>query len=200
MRGIFADFEKNSRKAGSELLPAPYVRVGRLPLRKRLIVIFILILCAVLMTGFISAFFSGNFYGAVFTDNTQLFITKTENDPTTIEYEYYLPELPEGFEEIQHDSLSFCVVTLYKNRSTGKNISFSQCTKENFDGHFNTEQRDFEEIEINGHDALLLDLSDDDGEGAIVVWDNGDYVLEIFGELDKNIIIKLAESIEVLKN
>ena len=65
--------------------------------------------------------------------------------------------------------------------------------------HYNTEYHSFEDIEINGHAGLRLDFSDDEHHHSLLVWDNGDYVLEIVGDLSKSGILKLAKSAKILK-
>lgn len=145
-------------------------------------------------------YFSKNFHGTVYYDNTQLFAVNTENCPTTIEYEYYLSNLPDGFEMVEHDSLSFYVYTLYENTSSKQVITFSQYTKDKFTPHYNTEHDNFEEIEINGNNGVCLNFSDDEHFRSVVIWDNGDYILEIIGNLPKSHLIDLAESTKVLEN
>lgn len=201
MKRIFSLFKNNTRKTKSEVpkssLPLQH---NSLRLSKRLIILIAVIICAALLTGFMLVYFSKNFHGTVYNDNTQLFAINTENCPITIEYEYYLSNLPDGFEMVEHDSLSFYVYTLYENTSSGQVITFSQYTKEKFTPHYNTEHDNFEEIEINGHNGVCLDFSDDERFRAVVIWDNGDYILEIIGDLSKNRLINLAKSAKVLEN
>lgn len=131
-------------------------------------------------------------------DNTQLFAVNTENCPTTIEYEYYIPDLPDGFEMAEHDSSPSSVYIKYKN-SSGQVIVLSQYTKKKFAVHYDTEHQDFEEIEVNGHNGLCLDLSDDDSVGSIVVRDNDDYILELFGHFYKESFLTLAKSAKIFE-
>lgn len=197
MKRIFRMFEKITHATASDPPMVLTSQSKHLHLTKRLIIIFIVIICAIIFTGFVSIYFSKNFYGTVYNDNTYLFAANKENCPTTIEYEYYLPELPEGFEMVEHDdSMSFYVYTLYENGLSGQIITLTQFTKEAFDVHYNTEHHDFGEIEINGHSGLCLDFSD----GSILIWDNGDYILELDGNLSKNELIFLAENTKVLEN
>lgn len=199
MKRIFALFEKNTRKSASVstsnlALLGPHFRLGR-----RLLILFAVIVCAALLTGFIFVYFSKNFHGTVYTDNTQIFAVNTENCLTTIEYKYNLPELPDGFERVEHASSSFDVYTLYENKLSGQIITLSQCTKNKFSPLYNTEHHNFEEIEINGHNGLCIDLSDNEHLKSIVIWDNDDYVLQLSGELDKNALLDLAKSVKVLE-
>lgn len=200
MKRIFALYEKKTHITASNSPIISTSQSKHLHLSKRLIILFAVILCAALLTGFMLIYFSKNFHGTVYYDNTQLFAVNTENCPVTIEYEYCLSNLPDGFEMVEHDSLSFDVYTLYENKLSGHFIALSQCTKNNFSPRYNTEYHNFEEIEINGHSGVCLDLSNDECDGSIVIWDNGDYILEISGDLSKSSLINLAKSAKVLEN
>lgn len=200
MKRIFALYQKKTHMATSN---PPIVMTSQsklLHLSKILVILFSVIICAALLTGFMLVYFSKNFQGTVYNDNTQLFAVNTENCPTTIEYEYYLPNLPDGFKMVEHDLLSFDVYTLYENTASGQVITFSQYTKEKFTVHYNTEHHNFEEIEINSRYGVCLDFSDDDHFKSIVIWDNGDYILEIIGDLPKSCLENLAKSAKVLEN
>ena len=200
MKRIFDLYEKKTHMATSNPPMILTPQCKHLHLSKKLIILFAVIICAALLTGFMLVYFSKNFHGKVYSDNTQLFAVNTENCPTTIEYEYYLSDLPDGFEMVEHDSLSFDVYTLYENTSSGQVITLSQCTKNKFSPRYNTEHHNFEEIEINGHSGVCLDLCNGECDGSIVIWDNGDYILEIAGNLPKNYLVNLAESAKVLEN
>lgn len=195
MKRIFCMFEKKTHVPASDPPKALAPKSKHFRLSAKHIILFAAIIFLMLFTGFVIIYFSKNFYGTVYNDNTHLFAVDTENCPATIEYEYYLPELPEGFEMVKHDSSLFDVYTLYENKF-GQGITLTQSTKEMFDAHYNTEHHDFEEIEINGHSGLCLDFSD----GSILIWDNGDYILELNGNLPKNELIFLAESTKILEN
>ncbi len=200
MKRIFALYEKKTHMATSNPPMVLIPQSKHLHLSKKLIILFAVIICAALLTGFMLVYFSKDFHGTVYNDNTQLFAINTENCPITIEYEYYLSNLPDGFEMVEHDSLSFYVYTLYENTSSGQVITFSQYTKEKFTPHYNTEHDNFEEIEFNGNNGVCLDFSDDEHFRSVVIWDNGDYILEIIGNLPKSRLIDLVESTKVLEN
>lgn len=197
MKRIFRMFEKKPHVTASDPPKAPVPESKHFRLSAKHIILFAAIIFLMLFTGFVIIYFSKNFYGTVYNDNTHLFAVDTENCPATIEYEYYLPELPEGFEMVKHDdSLSFYVYTLYENGLSGQIITLTQHTKNEFNSHYNTEHHDFEEIKINGHSGLCINFSD----SSIVIWDNGDYILELDGNLPKNELIFLAESTKILEN
>ncbi|MCM1062205.1 MAG: DUF4367 domain-containing protein [Eubacterium sp.] len=200
MKRIFALYEKKTHVTAINSPMFLTSQSKHLRLSKRLMIIFAVIICAALLTGFMLVYFSKNFYGTVYNDNTQLFAVNTENCPITIEYEYYISDLPDGFEMVEHDTSSFDVYTLYENTSTGQCITFSQYVKQKFSPHYNTEHHDLVSVEINGDEGLCIDFSDNKHNMVILVWDNGDYILEIDGDLSKNSAVNLAKSTEILES
>ncbi len=199
MRRIFALFEKKTRVAKSDP-PKALTMQSRPPrLRKKLIILFAVIICAALFTGFVAIYHSKNFQGIVYPDNTRLFAVNTEGCPTTIEYEYYLPELPDGYEMVEQCSLSFIICTVYENKLSGQTLMFNQYVKNSFSPHYNTEYYTFEDVDINGHAGLCIDFSDDEHNSSIIIWDNGDYILELVGNLSKNDLAILAKSAKILR-
>lgn len=201
MKRIFSLFKNNTRKTKSEVpkssLPLQH---NSLRLSKRLIILIAVIICAALLTGFMLVYFSKNFHGTVYNDNTQLFAINTENCPITIEYEYYLSNLPDGFEMVEHNSSSYDVYILYENNSSDQVITLTQYTKSGFNTHYNTEYYNFEEIEINDYNGVCLDFSNDERDSSIVIWDDGEYILEISGNIAKKELLGLAKSAKVLEN
>lgn len=199
MKRIFAKYEKNIRKAHAAAAPTTALSVLCKRSVKKLVIIFAVIVCAATLTGAVVVYVSKNFHGNVYSDNTHLFAVNTEGCPTVIEHEYYLSEVPEGYEIIERISTRKSVHIQYENKATGHVISFAQYTKEAFKMHYNTEHQSFEDIEVNGHAGLCLDFSNEEHHHSLIVWDSGDYVLEIIGEISKSDILKLAKSAKPLK-
>ena len=200
MMCIFSSFEKRLRQTNGNPPQASAAHRRPSRLSTRLVILIAIIVCAALLTGAILVYVSKSFHGPINEDNTQLFPINTENCPTTIEYEYYLHDLPEGFEMVGHTSFSFDACTEYKDELSGLAIAFSQHTKEKYSPYFNTEEHDFEEIEINGHEGICINFSDHDNVRSIVIWDNNDYIFELEGDLPKNELIELAKSAKVKDN
>ena len=192
---IFASFGKRGGK------PPRASKAQRRPSRlsTRLVILIAVIVGAALLTGAILVYISKSFHGKVSEDNTQLFAINMENCPETIEYEYYLPELPEGFEMVNHEISSFYVFTEYKNELSGQTITISQWIKKKYSRHYNTEGNYFEEIKVNGHEGIYIFI-DIEYFRSIVIWDNDDYILELVGELPKNTLINLANSAKIREN
>ena len=57
---------------------------------------------------------------------------------------------------------------------------------------YNTEGYEIEKLDINGCDGFFVKYKDEN----ILVWDNGDYVLELYGTLDKNELVELAKNVK----
>ena len=195
MKKIFKLYERNTRR----LRPQAEIRVR--VIQRRIAVVLMVIILAVI-TGFTAAYFiSRSFRGEVHNDNTYLLPIDMENCPMVIEDEYYLSEVPEEFEIVNTSSTPFRIATIYQNKQTYQTITFEQYIKPGFDPvHFNTEKGELVEIEINGYSGVLLELNIDHHNLTQVIWDNGDYILEITGDLTKEGVINLAKSAKVFEN
>lgn len=122
-----------------------------------------------------------------------------ENAPRVIE-ELYMFDVPEGFEcsysEEPAEWMPF-LTCFYQNKAENKYIDFKQTIKSKYDVNVNTEDRVMEYISVNGHDGYIIDLWDNE---YIISWDNGDYIFDIIGNLGRDRMIRLAESVKVVKN
>lgn len=197
MKRIFKLFEKNMSKSGAYEVSKPHYRIR---FTKRMALVLLTILFLAIIAGCVAAYFiSHNFRGQVYNDHTELFLVNTENCPTTIEEKYYLPCLPDGFEVLQEDSTLCIEYISYINNETKQTLAFCQTVKKVYNGstHYDTERQDLEEIKINGHYGLSLDYSSRGVKYAVIVWDTGDYILELFSEFTKNELADLAKSAKV---
>ncbi len=198
MKRIFARFERNAckpRNAGTiQKPPITEHRTIRYNIKQRLLMAALIIIFMTLLVGCVSAtvrFVSEYFSGNVYEDNTQLYVPNLENCPQTIEYQYALTNVPEGFELIETGSSPTDVYTLYLNSSTGQTIVLEQWVKSHFSPHYNTEKNTFEEITINDTTGLFIDSSSDKQNHSVLIWDNEDYIIEISADLDKNSVLDL---------
>lgn len=125
--------------------------------------------------------------------------TDTEGAPRVIE-ELYMFDVPEGFEcsytEEPAEWMPF-INHFYQNEAENKYLNFMQTVKNKYNVNVNTEDRVMEYIAINGHDGYIIDLWDNE---YLISWDNGDYILEIIGNLGRDGMIRLAESVKVVEN
>lgn len=184
MRHIFSHYGKARKEP----------RVTCRSLKRRVFIALAIVIFMTFLVGGLVISSWEKFRGVKYADNTHIFPDDIENCPETIEYIYSLAYVPEGFELFETDSSPIDVYTRYKNKLTNENIILSQVVKSVYDAHLNTEHHPIEEVDINGITGLCIDFSDDTHDHSLVVWDNGDYILEITADLDKEGIVDLAKS------
>lgn len=190
MKRIFKLYEKNTRVIHSAAQPKRF-RLTRKTALTAIVIVFLAALAGCTAANFISQ----SFRGEVHSDYTRIFPIDTENCPETIEEKYYLSEIPERFVLLETDTTLFSVYTCYIDYSTRETITFQQYIKTDFGTHhLNTEHHQIEEIDVNGQVGLCIDFSDSEQTCSLLMWDNGDYILELSGDLSKDILIKLAKS------
>jgi hypothetical protein len=127
------------------------------------------------------------------TDHTIAFSENIENAPTSVEYVYVIEPLPDGYiESTRTKGMLFCDITYQKDKDI---LKLSQYAKKDYMCSYNTEEYDIEKIDVAGHDGFIIEFKDD----TVLVWDNGDYILELYGTLDKNELLDLAKSTKIEK-
>lgn len=199
MKRIFKLFEKNRCKFESHLLSKPNHNFSFT--KKTVLGLVTIIFLAALAGCAVMYFVSNSFRGKVNNDNTELFVINTENCPSTIEDIYYLSDLSDNFEVLSTNSTPFFEHISYLNKVTNQSISFNQWVKTEYgSSHYDTESQNFEEIKVNEHYGLCLAYSSQDYNYTNIVWDNGDYILELYGETSKNELYDLAKTAKVYKD
>lgn len=196
MKKIFRLYEKNVQK----LLHEPAVKqheIGKVRFnRKTVLVIVAIVLLSVIAGCAVAYFVSESFIGTVHDDNTQLFAINIEGAPTTIEYTYTLSELPQGMELLEANCYDCEAYINYYNDETGDYIVFYQYTKAEYSPHYNTEQKDLFKIDIVGHEGIIMEMNDNNGEFYIISWDNGEYIFETISNLHKSILMDLLKTLK----
>lgn len=160
---------------------------------KRLVLVVTIIFLAMFTVVAGAAAING-FNRKKYRDYTELLTVNAENCPKTIENAYYLSEIPKGYEFYEIDSSELSIYTAYVNTDTNRYFTFKQSVKDGYKRNFNTENREFEELDINGHFALYLDDSKSESFYGGIVWDNVDYILQVTGDFTKDELINLAKS------
>lgn len=160
---------------------------------KRIVLVVTIILFAMFTVAAGAAAING-FNQKKHRDYTELLTVNAENCPKTIENVYYLSEIPDGYELYSEEKDDYFIFRLYLNHDTGMRIVFHQEIKDGYRCNFNTEYNEFEEFNINGHYALYLKAGNSENVGGLLVWDNGDYILQISGDLSKDELLNLAKS------
>lgn len=138
------------------------------------------------------AFF--DFITSIFSDHNVV-TTESRTDkgyPTTIEEEYFISELPDGFVEMDKGITDNSIdISYFRN---DEYILFTQYTKIAYEQNYDNERSEFN------------DFTDSDGErymiitnksGITYIWDNGRYIFEITSNLDKEHTLNLCKSTKV---
>lgn len=128
-----------------------------------------------------------------FSDHTQVKtdIDLSDNYPETIEEEYHIADLPEGFELVDYFSDNYMIHSLYK--CGDEFILFNQCTRKEYIANYDTEQSEPSIIIVNGQEYLFLY---DYNEYAFI-WDNGKYIFIIRSNLDKDSTLNLCKATKI---
>ena len=209
MRRIFKRYERNTRKFRPRS-EASIKHVGR-----RVTVALLVIILAALAGCAAVHLIKQSFKSGEKGDYTFLYLNDTElNCPSQIERRYYMSELPESFEFFPFGYGSWSEQTdadgnrkktfystheVYCDNYIGKSVILEQTAKPHYipEG-FITQNCEMSEVEINGHSAAVIEKNDN---GWIyIIWDNGDYIIKLWGNVDKNFIIDLAKSIKLSEN
>ncbi len=202
MKKIFKVYERNAAalrkkdRAETALSYAP-----ALPKRKHISAKLILIITILIFLALISGCFLKpdviftDFTGREYPDHTEIRPKNINNAPETIEKKYVLTDIPEGFEIRDEKEDVFGVGTEYINHETNQHIWFDQRIKKTCGViHLNTDQGKLVEVDINGHRGLLLEAIIENDHFTDILWDDGDYILELFCYFDKNTTLNLAKS------
>lgn len=199
MKKIFRLYEKNVRKLKLRF-DLQQNEIGKIRFNRKTVMAIVAIVLLSLIAGCAVAYFiSENFRGTVHDDNTQLFAINIEGSPTTIEYTYAFSELPQGFELLESDISDYQVYTKYICKDLEEYIVIYQYVKNKYSPHYNTEQKELNNIVIYGRQGVILNMSSDNGERYLIIWDNGDYIIEITSNIDKNLVCDLAKTLNVRK-
>lgn len=166
-------------------------KARKLPLKKRLLIAMCAVIFAV-TSGITAGAAVKGFVRKEQIDHTEVRLADMESSPKTIEYEYYLPEIPEHYVLDEKYSEKWFVHTSYIKFGTTRSMVLKQDIRENYKALLDNERHTLEDIDVNGHKGLYLG----DEKSSVLIWDNGDYVLEISGDFDKDAMLKLARSLK----
>lgn len=202
MKRIFARYEKNMRRRREKLRFGGIVtretepHKSRLSFKQRIGAVALVVFIIVFLAGCaaVASFISEKFHGSVRREYTLVNAVDIENSPEFIEYEYELGYVPDGFELTEKYSGRTNVYTRYKNETTGQSISLYQWVKSEFAPQLNTEYHTLETTDINGSEGLYIDFGDEETACSLLVWDNGDYIIEIYAKLDKESTLNLLNT------
>lgn len=158
--------------------------------RKRPALLIVAIIFSVLLSVTAAAYAVYSFGFKKQPDHTIAFSENLENAPTEIESMYVLDSVLDGYKEFKRNiGLGTADVT-YKNGD--KYLTLKQKVKVKYKTNYNTEGYEIEKTEVNGYDGFYIDF----GTASALVWDNGDYILELQGTFDKNELLELAKNVK----
>lgn len=108
--------------------------------------------------------------------------------PDTIEEEYYISELPEGFNQTQY-GLSNVALSVFYSNNNGDYILFTQETKAEYETNYDNHLNEFKTT-YNGQEYIIIESDKD----ITYIWDNGYYIFEMTSNLDKESSLNLCNS------
>ena len=157
------------------------------PKKKRPAAFIVAIIISILLSATAAAITIYSFGFKKQPDHTIAFSENIENSPSIIEYVYVIEPLPDGFEESKRTIGSGISDITYQNDKGV--LLLRQWVKKDYICNYNTEGYEIEKIDVNGHDGFYVKLKNDN----FLVWDNGDYVIELYSTLDKDELLNLSK-------
>ncbi|MBP0985316.1 MAG: DUF4367 domain-containing protein [Oscillospiraceae bacterium] len=166
-------------------------------LNRRTAVIIIAAIFLAVISATATAMIFGSFGVKNHKDNTELFAINTENCPVTLEKMYYLSGLSEDYVLYEENiSPETAAVFSYHNIVTDEDFVFMQWVKKEYNAHFDNEHNNnLEYLLYDGRDAYYQKS----GTYSVLVWDNGDYIIDIFGNMDKTQMMDLGRTLKIKK-
>lgn len=135
-----------------------------------------------------------SFVSSIFSDHTVISAESGTNldSPETIENEYYISELPDGFILKNETKTSVSVEALYTKDDSF--ILFTQTTLKNYKESYDNEHSSLTAFtDDNGQEYLYVST----GNETTIIWNGGHYVFTISGNLNKESAMKLCKSIKM---
>lgn len=133
------------------------------------------------------------FITEIFDTHTEVQAIQDDTAPESFEDIYVITNIPDGFEIVfQNDNIEETPVLMTEYRNGQKRIIVNQWIKSQYDVNVNTEGFEMVRIDINGNEGFIVDMDDD----YYIAWDDGDYILEIIGNIGENALIDIAKSVQ----
>ena len=142
---------------------------------------------------------SGVYNGFVqkeYNNYTNLLAIDYESGPSTIEY-IYEPDLSVNYGIVSRDINTVRCWTDLENRSSGKIASLAQSVKKEYVGHYDNNHSTYTTVYVSEIPALYIETEYKTGNYGTLIWDSGDYILELSGYLTQTELVELAESLKI---
>ena len=163
-------------------------------LRRKLIVAFIVVFTAIVLTVTVVALVTNGFKVTEKSDHTEFLAIGSENAPTTI-VEIYEPSwIPDGFELTYSNDSRQTTSRKYEN-TLNEYFFFHQSTVSASHGFADSERYIYEDIIINDYCAIFWS----DGNDNYLYWNDGNYIIGVFGNISKSTLVELAKSTKTSK-
>ena len=133
-----------------------------------------------------------DFFTSVFSDHQVISADTGSNDgyPDTIEEEYRISKLPQGFKQQYHNRTETMVDIPYY--SCDRRILFTQFTKDSFKITFTDDAKTQELIDTDGQKYQVVITEYE----TVYIWDNGRYVFMVSGDFDKDKMLEICRSVK----
>lgn len=189
----FSDkFEKNMQKLIARQKKPYYSMINTVGKRAACVILAVLIAftAAVLNVEALRTAFR-DFFVNIFEKFSIVQSADENKSPETIEDIYVIAYNLSGFTEEVWADTEFDRRTEYVKGDC--HIDFEQSVKKAFNSRLNTESADVLTVVVGGHEAMYYR---DNHNYDTVTWDNGDYIFVLSGNIGKDELIKLAESVQ----
>lgn len=131
-----------------------------------------------------------NFIMKAFDTHTEIKSEIFDNGSDIITDKHIL-DIPYGFD--LSNSFDNEIVTMYEyGNKDGKYIVFTQTAKTYFDTNINTEDSSMKYISAESFDGYAVEIDTDE---YYILWNNDSYVFEITGNIGKDALIEIANSV-----
>ncbi len=114
-----------------------------------------------------------------------------DKTPEIITDVYMITKIPNGF-EIEYEEYTDLINNVIY-RKDDEVIIFYQTVTSEYNSIWNTENSDFETMIINGNEAVFFE---DNHNYKTIIWYNGEYVISIGSNIDKNSLLNLAHFVQ----
>ena len=157
-----------------------------------IISMIVLIIMMILLGITVVAIATNGFKFTTKPTHTQVLAVGWEEAPEIIE-NYYTIDVPDGF--VLEDNSGSNLVHTVEYTKDNEFIKFRQFAKKNYNATYNTEGYEYEELILDDHNAFYIQWKNYNA----LVWDNGDYILEIQSTMHKETLMELAKSAKILE-
>lgn len=163
----------------------------KMSLKRRVLIAVISILLAVFLG--VTAMAVANRFGifGVFSDHTEIITNDRSDVPTQIEDIYCVPDPPVGYSLYEYSATPVGVSWTYLDNENNL-FSLNQQLKDGYHAYANTEGYSLVFTNVGEYEGYYIDFGED---GALLDWDNDDYILCLDGNFTVNDLTEIAKTV-----